>query len=76
MSYVAFIKGVGFYMKVRPLHYFVPAMHFITSDPRLSFPDSVEGIFPGPTTTQKLRVLNGIFPAGGATMIDSFERID
>ena len=59
MSYVAFIKGVGFYMKVRPLHYFVPVMHFITLDPRLPFPDSVGGIFPCPAT---IRVFNG-FPS-------------
>ena len=28
-------------------------LKFITVDPRLSFPDSVGGIFPGPVTTQK-----------------------
>ena len=46
-------------------------------DPRLPFPDSVGGIFPGPATTQKS--LSGdwmVFPAGGATTIDSFEHVD
>ena len=28
--------------------------HIITLDPRLPFPDSVGGIFPGPATTQKV----------------------
>ena len=34
----------------------------ITLDFRLPFPDSVGAIFPGPATTQKVRVLNG-FPS-------------
>ena len=43
----------------------------IMLDPRLPFPDSVEGIFPGPATTQK--VYQGIdwFSQLAATMNDS-----
>ena len=48
----------------------------ITLDPRLPFPDSVGGIFlVQPLLNKSIRVLNG-FPAGRATMIDSFEHVD
>ena len=50
---------------------------YITLDPRLPFPDSVGRIIPGAATTQKS--LPGywmVFPAGGATLIDSFEHVD
>ena len=46
-------------------------------DLRLPFPDSVGRIFPGPATTQKVHQGIELFiPAGGATMIDSFEHVD
>ena len=49
---------------------------YITLDPRLPFPYSVWGIFPGPVTTQK--VYQGIewFSQLAATMNDSFEHVD
>ena len=52
------------------------AGHSITLDPRLPFPDSVGGIFPGPATIQ--RVYHGIecFSQLAATMNDSFEHVD
>ena len=46
----------------------------ITLDTRVPFSDSVGWIIPGPATTQKV-YWNG-FPAGGATMIDSFAHVD
>ena len=50
----------------------------ITLDPRLPFPDSVGGIFPGPCSHSSKSVSGYlmVFPAGGATIIDSFERVD
>ena len=49
----------------------------ITLDSRLLFPDSVGGIFPGPATTQKVyHDIEWFFPAGGATLIISFEHVD
>ena len=51
----------------------------IKLDPRLPFPDSVGGIFPGPARQpllkESIRVLHG-FPSWRATMIDSFEHVD
>ena len=49
----------------------------ITLDPRLPFPDSIGGIFPGPATSQKVyQGIEWFSPATGATMIDSFEHVN
>ena len=49
----------------------------ITLDPRLTFPESVGRILPfQPLLKMSIRVLNVFFPAGGATIIDSFEHVD
>ena len=49
----------------------------ITLEPRLLFPDSVGGIFSCFSHYSKsLSGFSMVFPAGGATMIDSFEHVD
>ena len=57
----------------------MPRSHLpvITLDPRLPFPDSVRGIFPGPAATQKVyQGIEWFSQLAGATMIDSFEHVD
>ena len=48
----------------------------IMLDSRLPFPDSVEGIFPGPATTQKVYQDMDWFSQLAATMNDSLEYVD
>ena len=68
-------KGVDDHVLVSQLYLNSFISYHITLDPRLPFLDSVGGIFSGQATTQKVYGWM-VFPAGGATLIDSFEHID
>ena len=68
MDCVHEIQGVDDHVLVSQLYLNSFISYHITLDPRLPFLDSVGGIFSGQATTQKVLMIESVFPAGGATI--------